>query len=175
MQQLEDWLQKEEKRNNDLEEKLHKNAKNSSYRIASSPQPISHNPSNTHQQYYILNNITANSARLTRVGGGTQYYNFVNKTELIPEKQNIFTVRMIRAIDSCLMIGICTKKGLGNISNFEHAESIYYFCLDNGRLYEKGVRKDLYGCGSRDGELVECVIDLLEGKISWGKKGKVFL
>ena len=71
------------------------------------------------------------------------------------------------------MVGFCTEKGLGNKDNYSHAESVYYFCNGNGYLWEGGAGKDLSGCGSRDGELVECVGDWVAGRVSWRKGGKV--
>jgi hypothetical protein len=36
------------------------------------------------------------------------------------------------------MVGFCTEKGLGNINNYQHAESAYYYCLGAGYLYKGG-------------------------------------
>ena len=72
------------------------------------------------------------------------------------------------------MVGFCTEKGLGNSNSYDNAESVYYYCFDNGSLWEGGVRKNLSGCGSVDGELVECVGDWVAGRVSWRKGGKVF-
>lgn len=71
------------------------------------------------------------------------------------------------------MIGFCTEKGFGNNCNFYHAESAYYHCSGNGCLYEGGSGKELISSGSANGEVVECIADLVEWKISWRKAGKL--
>lgn len=46
-------------------------------------------------------------------------------------------------------------------------------CYQNGIQYEGGVQKNLSGCGSVDGDVLECVADFLAGRLIWSKKGKV--
>lgn len=79
---------------------------------------------------------------------------------------------MVKARDSLLTIGFCTEKWLGNADNFSDAYSLYYQCTDDGYLIEGGVQKDLYACGSRNGELVECMVEWPK-RVSWSKGGKL--
>ena len=75
---------------------------------------MAHHLANPHSQYYALTNSTATSAKLARVGGGNNYYNFVNRTEVLPDQQAKYAVKIAKAKDSYLMVGFCTEKGLGN-------------------------------------------------------------
>ena len=94
---MEERLEREEKSSKGLEEQLQKTE-----HIASPPpQPISHHPGNAHQQYYALTNSTATSAKLARVGGGSNwYYNFVNRSEVLPDQQAKYAVKIAKAKDS---------------------------------------------------------------------------
>lgn len=182
---LEERLQKEENRSKDLEERLQgekvskeleemlQRTEKIGCQIISPPQVISHHPDNSHQMYYALTNSTAISAKITKVRDGDYYYNFVNQAEVLPKQYNQYAVRIVKARKSDLQIGFCTEKGLGSTNNYNNAESVYYYCVDNGYLYEGGACKDLSGCGSVNGELVECMVDLLEGRVRWWKGGNV--
>jgi hypothetical protein len=68
------------------------------------------------------------------------------------------------------MVGFCTEKGLGNIDNYSHAESVYYYCTGPGFFYEGGSGKQI-DYGTVAGETVDCVADLASFKLSWWKKG----
>ena len=83
--------------------------------------------------HYALTNSTATSAKLARVGGGSNwYYNFVNRSEVLPDQQAKYAVKIAKATNSYLYVGFCTEKGLGNTCNYQHAESVYYYCARNG-------------------------------------------
>jgi hypothetical protein len=71
------------------------------------------------------------------------------------------------------MIGFCTEKGLGNFCNFNHSESVYYYCQGAGYLYEGGSRRNLT-VGSTAGDVVECIADLINAKFIWLKQGNQF-
>ena len=101
---------------------------------------------NPHKDKYILINQTLNSAKVIRTGADNKYYNFVNKSEVIPKQVTKYSVKILKAANSLLMIGFCTEKGLGNINNHNSVESAYYCCelryitmADNLYLDEKAV------------------------------------
>lgn len=92
---------------------------------------------NPHKEKYILINQTLSSAKIIKTGTDNKYYNFVNKSEVIPKQKTKYSVKIIKAANSLLMIGFCTEKGLGNINNHNSVESAYYCCY--GYLREGGV------------------------------------
>ena len=92
---MEERLEREEKSSKGLEERLQK----TEHAVSRPLQPISHHPGNAHQQYYALTNSTATSAKLARVGGGG-YYNFVNRTEVLPDQQAKYAVKIAKATNS---------------------------------------------------------------------------
>ena len=59
------------------------------------------------------------------------------------------------------------KKAWETKINYNHAESVYYNCRKNGYLKTGGKTKELSDCGSRNGDLVECLADLKDGSFSW--------
>ena len=93
---MEERLEREEKSSKGLEERLQK-TENAVSRL---PHPINHHPGNAHQQYYALTNSTATSAKLARVGGGSSWYNFVNRSEVLPDQQAKYAVKIAKATNS---------------------------------------------------------------------------
>lgn len=67
-------------------------------------------------------------------------------------------------------MGFCTQAGLGNLSNYKHAESAYYYCY--GYVYAGGVENGGIA-QSGDGNVVECIADLFAGTMRWWSKEKL--
>ena len=97
------------------------------------------------------------------------WHNFVNKLEVLPEQTIKYSARIITSKSNQIMIGFCTKSGLGNIDNYFNAESAYYFCY--GLLYKNGISKCRYEVTGA-GCVVECWADLLGQKMRWRSGGR---
>lgn len=103
---LEKRLQRLEQYNRTLEERLHREEKAVDTLCKFAIKPMEHHPDNDHKQYYELFNSN-HSTTLTRLVGKCEYYNFVNKTEVLPNQHKKYAVRRINT--SALIIGFCTE------------------------------------------------------------------
>jgi hypothetical protein len=68
---------------------------------------ISHHPQNTNQQYYRLTIGENKSATLFRQGN-VGWYNFVNKSPILPGQRAILRLKTTNIKNECLRIGACT-------------------------------------------------------------------
>jgi hypothetical protein len=91
---------------------------------------LGHHPNNLHKQYYTLTWSSSTSAKVSRIGENG-WYNFVNNCEILPNQKAKYSLTINKTAGSNIMIGFCTEKGLGNINNYQNAESAYYYCADN--------------------------------------------
>jgi hypothetical protein len=112
------------------------------------------------------------SLKLNRTGKNG-YYNFVNRFGIHPGQKAKYSVKVSKATNNWALIGFCTEKGLGNMNNFNHVESFYYYCYNIGYLFEGGSRREI-NVSAVNGEVIESVADLVNGRISWLKNGHQF-
>jgi hypothetical protein len=55
--------------------------------------------------------LTETSARITRKGEDGEWYNFVNKCEVLPNQKAEYSLTINKTISSNILIGFCTEKG----------------------------------------------------------------
>jgi hypothetical protein len=79
---------------------------------------IGHHLNNAHKNHYTLKNLTATLTRITRKGDDSEWYNFVNKFEVLPNQKTKYSLTINKTADSQIMIGFCTEKGLGNKNHY---------------------------------------------------------
>jgi hypothetical protein len=65
---------------------------------------------------------------LVRQGENEKWYNFVNGFEILPQQTAKYTVSITKTTNKYIMVGFCTGAGLGDINNYLHPESAYYYC-----------------------------------------------
>ena len=65
-------------------------------------------------------------------------------------------------------MGFCTNAGLGNINNYRHPESAYYYC--RGYIWEGGNRTDGFPA-SDVGDVIICEADSAAGVLRWKRNG----
>ena len=84
-------------------------------------------PSNSHNQFYTLSKTGATSAKIVYKGNNV-WYNFVNAAEILPNQTAKYNLKINKLNNYRIMLGFCTNAGLGNIDNYDHPESAYYWC-----------------------------------------------
>jgi hypothetical protein len=71
-------------------------------------------------------------------------------------------------VKGCILAGFCSSEGLGNLNNYIHPESAYYYYW--GFSYEGGCSSSGLAV-SKLGDVVECEADLSAGVLRWFKNG----
>jgi hydroxymethylpyrimidine pyrophosphatase-like HAD family hydrolase len=82
-----------------------------------------------------------------------------------------YSVRIQQVQNSWILVGFCTGRGFGNVNNYLHAESVYYYAFNGGYLFEGGVKRQALE-GSSAGETIHCLADLPNGNFLWLKDKK---
>ncbi len=73
-----------------------------------------------------------------------------------------------KSAKACILAGFCSNEGLGNLNNYNHPESAYYYCW--GFFYEGGNSNSGLAV-SKFGDAVECEADLSAGVLRWFRNG----
>jgi hypothetical protein len=113
------------------------------------------------------------SASIICKGTGHKWHNFVNIHDILPNQIIKYSVKICKTVRNYIIIGFCADKDLINFYNYKNSETRYYYCYDDGYLWDGSSLKGL-AMGSREGDVIVCIVDTKSWNMQWLKKGEKF-